>query len=490
MSHSKHQSGVRVNEMSKDRAGHVEEVAIVGAGILGLYLAHALVRRGVRVKLFEASENPGGLSSSIEFEGNALDVGVRLLPASFSDVVEGFLAALGGSDKARHLPIRYVSRIRPGVSAPADAHAQHLSLIDRLHVLVQRMSHREVEESLVSLGRNRATPLLWRKVFEPFYRRLYGTELDELDCLAVNGIGMSIANPGNVKARLTRGFKDLARPLLSGIGAVSKDGVGRSSNSADYVPNELTAAEGLYPLSGPFGSFIQQLWQRLDEHRLADLHTLSPVEELELEGSRISALKVAGQRNPVEHVVFASVPFLPFRAAGIALPRPDFRTFVQVVMRCEIPLPDHLWEIHFMEGPVGRVFFPQRFQSAMNCDGTLVCAELYSEKQEAEAMVKDLPALKRAIEEQLLRTGTLPGLGRIKSSAAFPIPNAIPAFPRNYFSDVRKAVDALHSEISNVSFTGSLATFAPISPAISAMRAALSLADQLAGTFVSAAVHP
>jgi phytoene desaturase len=54
-------------------------VVIIGAGMGGLTAALRLAKRGVRVRLFEASPEPGGLASSFKLEGLPFDAGPYIL---------------------------------------------------------------------------------------------------------------------------------------------------------------------------------------------------------------------------------------------------------------------------------------------------------------------------------------------------------------------------------------------------------------------------
>ena len=48
-------------------------VAIVGGGIMGLTLAYRLAQHGIKVDLYERSENPGGLASFLLINGARVD---------------------------------------------------------------------------------------------------------------------------------------------------------------------------------------------------------------------------------------------------------------------------------------------------------------------------------------------------------------------------------------------------------------------------------
>jgi len=56
------------------------DVAVVGAGIAGLATAHALVRAGRRVQVFEAAGHVGGRMATVRRDGYLVDAGAEMIP--------------------------------------------------------------------------------------------------------------------------------------------------------------------------------------------------------------------------------------------------------------------------------------------------------------------------------------------------------------------------------------------------------------------------
>jgi protoporphyrinogen oxidase len=80
-------------------------VAIVGGGILGMTAAFRLAQAGVRVSLFERSQDLGGLVGSFDFDGHRVDRFYHvILPTD--DRVLGLAEALGLGDRFRYRPTR------------------------------------------------------------------------------------------------------------------------------------------------------------------------------------------------------------------------------------------------------------------------------------------------------------------------------------------------------------------------------------------------
>jgi protoporphyrinogen oxidase len=80
-------------------------VAVVGGGILGMTAAYRLAQAGVRVSLFERSNDLGGLVGSFEFDGHPVDRFYHvILPTD--DRVIGLAGELGLGDRFRFRPTK------------------------------------------------------------------------------------------------------------------------------------------------------------------------------------------------------------------------------------------------------------------------------------------------------------------------------------------------------------------------------------------------
>ncbi|MDD2926656.1 FAD-dependent oxidoreductase [Rhodoferax sp.] len=84
----------------------VVDVAIVGAGLCGLALAHMLVAQGVSLRLIEARERLGGriLTQPCEATGQALDLGASWFWPETEPRITALLSELGLASHAQHDP--------------------------------------------------------------------------------------------------------------------------------------------------------------------------------------------------------------------------------------------------------------------------------------------------------------------------------------------------------------------------------------------------
>lgn len=56
-----------------------DKIAVIGAGVSGLYMTHLLLKKGYSVELFEAHSEIGGRIKSGEFNGQQIDLGAQWL---------------------------------------------------------------------------------------------------------------------------------------------------------------------------------------------------------------------------------------------------------------------------------------------------------------------------------------------------------------------------------------------------------------------------
>ena len=147
-------------------------VAVVGAGITGLSLAHYLRKRGVDHRVFEASDHPGGVIASDRIEGVVVEKGPQR--ARLTDEIRGLVEDTGlGPDVIRaddDLPL-YVyadGRLRRVPRSPAEfVNTDLLSVRGKLRLLA---------EPLTAPGRpdETAAELFTRKFGREAYENLVG----------------------------------------------------------------------------------------------------------------------------------------------------------------------------------------------------------------------------------------------------------------------------------------------------------------------------
>lgn len=87
-------------------------IAVLGAGVCGLYAARVLARAGAQVTVIEREEEVGGLARGYLINGNYYDVGVHHLHAWDHDIFEDIQALMGDL----LIPVELVAKIKHGNS--------------------------------------------------------------------------------------------------------------------------------------------------------------------------------------------------------------------------------------------------------------------------------------------------------------------------------------------------------------------------------------
>ncbi|AEN05250.1 protoporphyrinogen oxidase [halophilic archaeon DL31] len=160
-------------------------VAIVGAGLSGLALAHHLDRVGEPFVLYEASAEPGGVVQSNTVDGRVLDIGpqrTRLTPA-----VTELVHAAGLEPRLRQAADRplYVFHNGDLRRAPTDLRSavttDLLSIRGKLRVLGELFAAPPRADETVGTYLRRAFGTeVAERFIGPLYAGLYGSDLDEM----------------------------------------------------------------------------------------------------------------------------------------------------------------------------------------------------------------------------------------------------------------------------------------------------------------------
>ncbi|AEH38920.1 protoporphyrinogen oxidase [Halopiger xanaduensis] len=176
------------------------KVGVIGAGMSGLTVVHALADRNVDVAAFEARDEPGGVMRSRHIDGRVVELGpqrLRLTPGIESLVDElGLRDQLRKGDDDQPLYIYYDGKLRVvPLSVQEALTTDLLSPLGKLRILKEPLTDsarpgETVDEFLVrKFGRQAA-----RRYFGPLYSGLYGT--DPQDMLVEYSLARAIENAG------------------------------------------------------------------------------------------------------------------------------------------------------------------------------------------------------------------------------------------------------------------------------------------------------
>lgn len=203
-------------------------IAIVGAGITGLTLAHELARREVDFIVLDAAYEPGGVMRSIVVDGSILELGpqrTRLTPA-----LEALVDELELRDELITAPpdlplqVYRAGRLRPvPFSLGAAFRTDLISWPGKLRILLEPLTRGALPDETVAdflirkFGREAYLTMLG-----PLYGGLYAS--DPKDMLMRHSLSRALAEFG-IKGSILRA---LAKRARAG-GSTSKAGSGRST---------------------------------------------------------------------------------------------------------------------------------------------------------------------------------------------------------------------------------------------------------------------
>ncbi|MCG8466926.1 MAG: protoporphyrinogen oxidase [Gemmatimonadetes bacterium] len=181
-------------------------VGIVGGGITGLALTHALARRGVESVLFEAAARPGGLIRTRADSGRIIELGpqrTRLVPP-----VRRLISELGLEDRVRlatpgplHIWARGALRRVPTTPRRLLS-GDLLTVPGRLRAALEPLTGPlAAEESVGRYFRRKAGREAYESLFGPLISATFGSDPDQM--LAARSLPM-ILRPLGVRRSLLR----------------------------------------------------------------------------------------------------------------------------------------------------------------------------------------------------------------------------------------------------------------------------------------------
>lgn len=256
-------------------------IAVIGAGPAGLAAAHQLVRKGLRVEVFEADSAVGGMARTIPLWGQRVDLGPHRFLAGDPRVNEFWLAALAGrhSRVQRHTRIHYQRRFFDYPLKPANA-LLGLGPMEAARCVLSYFNARlfplRDQSSFEAWVTNRFGRRLYAIFFRHYSEKLWGIPCRELDA--------AFAAQRIRKLSLFEALKD----------ALLKSGAARHKTLAD---------EFAYPHGGS-GAVYEALANSISAGGGA-VHLNTPVQAVRpAQNGRPALLRLAdGGERPFAHIV-------------------------------------------------------------------------------------------------------------------------------------------------------------------------------------------
>lgn len=273
-------------------------IAVLGAGITGLTIAHRLKSGGLDATLFEASSRPGGMIESVEDEGFIAECGPHTF-LNTSDALAELIVELGLKDQI----------------CEANPLARKRFTVKNGEVVALPMSPRDFWKTPIYSGKAKAR--LLRELFvsarddrvdesiASFVTRRFGREfLDYGVDLLVQGIWAG--DPENLSIR--HAFSKLHR-LESQYGSVIRGAVSkvRSRSNAPPEPAETDALPHMFGFRDGNESLPRALASRLDGALMLN-HEVTGATPGQLGGWRLDLKGPAGLRSETFDYTVAALP--------------------------------------------------------------------------------------------------------------------------------------------------------------------------------------
>ena len=296
--------------------GYIEKVVVIGAGISGLACAHRLKQLGLRPRVLEASERPGGLIATVRRDGFLFETGPQFprFPASVWQLVrdlnlEGEFVA--GDPKAKRYIFRH-GRLHPAPFSPAGLITTRLvGLRSKMRILTEPFGHShppEREESLAEFVQRKFGAEVLDNLVDPIISTVFLGDAQEM--------GMESAFPALVEWERSQG--SLVRGALHArefMQHPSKSG--RASRPSAFPSNanhnSLRVTDAL-PTLGSFSSGIGRLPERLAEELKGDITYKVAVESV------VPSREYSGATKPLWQICLSGREQITAQRVVLAVP--------------------------------------------------------------------------------------------------------------------------------------------------------------------------
>ncbi len=286
-----------------DEAGdRVRTVAVVGGGITGLVAAHALHRRGLRVRLFEAGEQVGGAIRTTRTEGFLAEHG----PGAFltSPVADTLIRELGllpavveaSATAARRYVVRDGALVPFPMGPVSMLTTPLLSPAAKLRVLLEPLVPPLAgagDESIAAFVRRRLGPEVLDYAVDPFVAAIFAGDPEQL---SVRHAFPRVAELEAQHGSLSRGLMASRRRRR---GQSAPDTGAKHASEGAARPRLIAFADGMQSLPEALAAALGDA-----------VHCRCPVRLIHRQGTRW-ALEAGAEGATTTHVVDAVVMATP-----------------------------------------------------------------------------------------------------------------------------------------------------------------------------------
>jgi protoporphyrinogen oxidase len=274
-------------------------VGIIGAGPAGITAAYQLSKAGAHVEVFEAGDNVGGLSRTIDLWGQKIDLGPHRFFSQDRRVNDVWLDVVGSDyrmvdrltriyyqDRFFHYPLKPGNALwNMGIGNAFRCMSSYFK--ERIHSSIPADANETFESWVVGrFGRH-----LFEMFFKSYSEKLWGISCDQLDA--------------DFAAQRIKKFS---------LGEAIKAALGIGTNNHKTLVDQFA-----YPIGGT-GMVYERMAQRVEEQGSA-VHLNAPVRRILHHDKQVHGLElVDGRIEPFDHVISTMPLTLLVRGLG-DLPR-------------------------------------------------------------------------------------------------------------------------------------------------------------------------
>jgi protoporphyrinogen oxidase len=197
-----------------------ETVAILGAGISGLSVAWLLKKRGVEVKLFEATHQIGGLARTFEWHGVKCDIGPHRLFTNDLKILHAFLNLIPMKAHKRQSKIFMRNRVIQDPINPIELVLKFPIKTSYLLIRGYIFRPKLFEDSFEAMALNNFGKGLYDFFFEPYTRKLLGVPPSQISAAWGKQKLRSSGLIDILKRNSKNFFRGFYYPIKGGYGAI------------------------------------------------------------------------------------------------------------------------------------------------------------------------------------------------------------------------------------------------------------------------------
>jgi len=262
------------------------DVAVIGAGAMGLAAAYHLLKAGHRVEVFEADDRPGGMAAHFDFDGLSIERFYHFLCKADAPTF-ALMEELGIADAIRwrptHMGYFYQGRLHPWGDPLSLLRFPHLDLFTKLRYGAQMflstkrtdwrpLDRVHADDWVRAWGGERAWTVLWEKLF-------------------------------------TLKFYEFSHDISAAWIWTRIKRVGTSRRSMFQ--------EELGYIEGGSETLVRRLVERI-EAMGGRIHLSCPTSEIQVEDGKVTGIVVGGERRPFGAVISTvPMPLIPAMIPGL-----------------------------------------------------------------------------------------------------------------------------------------------------------------------------